>query len=848
MRTNLLPSPKPTVPGCCRMPAAGLLVVLGLLLLGTAGCSRTSYRLRADDDALRLIRQKASDPRWSLDQYHIYPDARSRMASPADPDFPPMPPDDPTANRLMECVDGKHGARVWYRWGTTPFVANPVWEEFVPRDDQGRLRLDRQAAVQAALLNSPEYQFQLEELYLSALDVSFEQFRFDAQFFAGYQAFFKTAGSQHPEGRTSELALETRSPFSDRWEMQKLFAGGGQLVVGLANSLIWEFSGPQRHTGSTILDFSLIQPLLRGGGRARVLERLTVSERQLLANVRQMERFRQGFYTQIVAGLDPGAGPSRRGGLAGRAGLEGFTGVGTAGFGRLGVVGVNRAVRPGTGAGQAGGFLGLLQTRQQLQNQQLNIVALRNSLASLQAKFEAGGRIDFFQVELARQALYNAQSRLLTSQTDFQSQLDRFKIELGLPPDMRLAIDDPLLNRFDLLDPQLVETQRLAESLLQQIRDPQVPWNAVRWDQMRAGAAGLLDAFDRQLAAAGQDLFILQQNLPRRQRILQQLAGQPPVVEGTVDASPYDVTRLNQRVAKVSAQYAGLRQQQLHRRDQLQQLGGPADRAQLVRLLADLTLALNDVLLLQAQTRLDGIVLEPIGISPQEAFRVAGDQRLDWMNARAALVDSWRLIEFNANDLESNLDIVFEGDLRNRGDNPFRLSDDAGRLRAGIAFDAPLSRLAERNLYRQSLIEYAQARRDYYTFVDRVQQSLRDTLRNIDLNQLNFEMRRAAVQLAISQVELARLQLEEPPRPGVEVAGTDNRVQNLVNALSELLNSQNDFLSVWVTHDVLRLSLQFQMGTMQLDPRGLWIDPASPRRLPAGELLPVPAPQPVPAA
>ncbi len=227
---------------------------------------------------------------------------------------------------------------------------------------------------------------------------------------------------------------------------------------------------------------------------------------------------------------------------------------------------------------------------------------------------------------------------------------------------------------------------------------------------------------------------------------------------------------------------------------------------------------------------------------------MAGDQRLDWMNARAALVDSWRLIEFNANDLESNLDIVFEGDLRNRGDNPFRLSDDAGRLRAGIAFDAPLSRLAERNLYRQSLIEYAQARRDYYTFVDRVQQSLRDTLRNIDLNQLNFEMRRAAVQLAISQVELARLQLEEPPRPGVEVAGTDNRVQNLVNALSELLNSQNDFLSVWVTHDVLRLSLQFQMGTMQLDPRGLWIDPASPRRLPAGELLPVPAPQPVPAA
>ena len=44
------------------------------------------------------------------------------------------------------------------------------------------------------------------------------------------------------------------------------------------------------------------------------------------------------------------------------------------------------------------------------------------------------------------------------------------------------------------------------------------------------------------------------------------------------------------------------------------------------------------------------------------------------MNARASLVDSWRLIQFNANDLESDLDLVFDGDIGNVGDNPFRLS------------------------------------------------------------------------------------------------------------------------------------------------------------------------------
>jgi hypothetical protein len=74
-------------------------------------------------------------------------------------------------------------------------------------------------------------------------------------------------------------------------------------------------------------------------------------------------------------------------------------------------------------------------------------------------------------------------------------------------------------------------------------------------------------------------------------------------------------------------------------------------------------------------------------------------------------------------------------------------------------------------------------------------------------------------------------------------------VQNLVNALSELLNSQNDFLSVWVTYEVLRLSLQFQMGTMQLDERGLWIDPSLPRRLPSDRLSPAAEalPKPLPA-
>ena len=135
------------------------------------------------------------------------------------------------------------------------------------------------------------------------------------------------------------------------------------------------------------------------------------------------------------------------------------------------------------------------------------------------------------------------------------------------------------------------------------------------------------------------------------------------------------------------------------------------------------------------------------------------------MNARAALVDSWRLITFNADDLQSDLDFVFSGDIGNVGDNPFDIQANNGRLRVGLEFDAPLTRLAERNVYRQSLIEYQQARRDYYRFRDDVHRDIRNTLRQMQVDQLNFELRRAAVHMAITQVDLARLRLSEPARP-----------------------------------------------------------------------------------
>src|SRR5690606_15381195 len=189
---------------------------------------------------------------------------------------------------------------------------------------------------------------------------------------------------------------------------------------------------------------------------------------------------------------------------------------------------------------------------------------------------------------------------------------------------------------------------------------------------------------------------------------------------------------------------------------------------------------------------------------------------------------AWRLIYFNANDLESDLDLIFSGDIGNVGQNPFDLRGSNGRLRLGLQFDAPLTRLAERNVYRQSLIEYQQARRSHSQFRDSVYFGLRNTLRQIRLNEINLELRRAAVQLAISQVDLTQLRLSEPPMPGETSELSNTTARDLVQSLSDLLNVQNDFLSVWVNYEVQQLGLEFDVGIIEIDSRGMRVDAKPP--------------------
>ncbi len=816
-------------------PLGALLLLVAVLLSVLPGCTRARYRRAADDQVYALIGHGVCDPRWKLEDYSITPKPGSRMYDPDNPDRPPMPPDDPTSHELMECVDGKKGWPHWGRNGYTPYVENPCWLKYLARDANGVVVVDRQTAMQLALLNSREYQRELENLYFSALDVTFQRFRFDVQFFGANSTFFTADGPDRSVlGGSSSSLLEENNSL----RLEKLSATGGEYLTGVANSLVWQFAGPDQYAATTLLDFSLFQPLLRAGGRAVVLENLTQSERALLANIRQMERFRHGFYTQIIAGRNPGIGPVRGG-----PGIE--------------------SLSPSIPGG-IGGILALMETQVRLRNQRANVAGLRGSLDQFEAFYNAG-RIDNFQVDQARQALYNTQSQLMSLQTSYQNSLDSYKITLGLPPELPLQIEDPLLARFDLIDPKTNSAQEAVSDLLAKLRDRQTPITPADCATMMQL---ILEQSRTVFDVVENDMQKLDRLIPSRRAFLQLLSTRKELVDGDVDPSVANAAGFDQRLQLIHEDYVKQRDTLQFTLGEFQKAmdaaqnapegipeeneneSGPAAagksrRKYLLELATRLGRELSEFALTQARCRVEGITLVPVELDSSESLAIARENRLDWMNARAALVDTWRQVEVSANALRGDLSVVFSGDISTLGNNPVQFRSTTGQMRVGLQFDPPLTRLAERNLYREALINYQQARRQYYAYEDRVSQSLRNTLRTIERYQLDFELRRAGIHVAISQVDVMQLRLQKPPKLGDPNIFGATTARDLVQALTGLLSSQNEFLDAWVDYEAQRMNLDFDLGTMRLDAQGNWIDPGpiEPTKTAAGKDQPDELPQ-----
>ncbi len=323
-----------------RKPADRILCLLTMAAsLGGASCSRQHYHNAADREVTGLVSEKSGDPRWAVPTFDVEMDPRSRYYEPYNQDKPPMPPDDAVSHRLMHRVDGKLGYQHWHKYGDRPELENPWWREQLGEYAQlaadGKLKINLDSSVELGRIHSSGYQQNLETIYLSALDVSTERFRFDVQFlqsFSGNDTMFSHLGRDRAPPFGSDI-LSTNTDV----RLSRQFATAGELLVGFANSTVWQFAGPDTHTTLSILNFSFVQPLLRAGGRAVALG--ATDDRRAgpaFEPAGSMQRYRQGFYTDIAVGEGPVPGPQRRGGFFGGTGLTGFSGTGAGGVGGVG--------------------------------------------------------------------------------------------------------------------------------------------------------------------------------------------------------------------------------------------------------------------------------------------------------------------------------------------------------------------------------------------------------------------------------------------------------------------------------------------------------------------------------
>ena len=879
--------------------AARLLPVLALVLVAVR-CTRRFFRERADRDVENLLTEKNVDPRWALENWYIYADERARFVDTENPDHPRKPPDDPAAAALspnpqplrsrfwrggyqegagylefLEHCD-KHNRSVRAQMAGAevspdtpaaklgdptkqPGVVGPAPAETtafqqsvdaVLRTDEQPFLLNLNQALELSLFNSRDFQDRREDLYLTALPVSLQRFQFVTQLFLAAEGtrVFNPVGPVSAGGTipgSSQLGTSARAT--------QLFPTGAALIGRFANQLVADIgSGAGPTVSLSNLTLELTQPLLRGGGWAVTVEPLTQAERNLLYGVRSFARFRELFYVYIAGGGDQFNAPYS------------FAGLNL------------RGVGPSLNS-PSQGFLPTLLSAAAERNERENI---RNLYQFLELFREYQGKGDFSELQVGQveQQLLRGQTSLLTRQQDLQNGLDSFKLQLGVPTRLPLELDEGPVkpvrdslaeftrarDEFNALRTQAEVYRNDPNTILRTAIEKLVFESAYakrakafqaaippRWARWKAFNDARLKDEIRKLA---DELRALQVKQARQEALGEKLSDED---DARLDFLPKDIA-LGQLEQALRAQAAAG-----------QKKAGAAREAEV--LFEDVVNAFIRVmsearderkeLVRQGWPKLPSVVIDGVNFLTDDLDRaqtVAAQQalgnRLELMNTRAQLIDSWRNIAVQANSLLGVLNVGYNYATTStpNANEPFNLGGSRGTHNLVVTGELPIVRRAERNEYRVALIAYQRNRRGLQATEDFILNDLRVDLRNLRVLAENYRIQKRAVEVAYDLVENALDVLQAPPVPDAGAVGQVGRAaaqsqqqaanaasltNQLLNAQTQLLAAQNALYGTWVNYLVARMTLYRDLERLPLDPRGVWIDepglsPPGPQVLP----------------
>jgi len=245
-------------------------------------------------------------------------------------------------------------------------------------------------AIRIATRHSRDYQSQREGFFLTCLNLGLVRRDFGAFVFDGTLSHTAVESRHDPMTNVTALALSGT----------RVLPWGGTVTVSTDASLGTSVAGDATDQSATAGgSVTVAQPLLRGAGHEVAFEALTQSERDAVYAARDFELFRQRFAIDIVQQ-----------------------------------------------------FYGLVSQKRGLANLRKNVDAQDFSRRQSEALFRLGRgtKVDVFRAE---QSWLGARTNLVSSEQAYALALDRFKIVLGLPTDIRFDVDDteiPALTPFEV--------------------------------------------------------------------------------------------------------------------------------------------------------------------------------------------------------------------------------------------------------------------------------------------------------------------------------------------------------------------------------------------------------------
>jgi outer membrane protein TolC len=205
-------------------------------------------------------------------------------------------------------------------------------------------------------------------------------------------------------------------------------------------------------------------------------------------------------------------------------------------------------------------------------------------------------------------------------------------------------------------------------------------------------------------------------------------------------------------------------------------------------------------------------------IEPTVAVGLALDNRLDLKVAQEVVYDAQRAVVVAADDLGAELTLFGSASMGSRRSVGSAAAPDArinpkdGVYSALLTLDLPIERTAERNNYRNSLIDLESTVRSVQNLEDAIKVNVRNELRVLQAARETLQIQARAVEVAERRVRGTRMSLEE----GVA------QMRDVLEAQDSLVSAQNALTAAVINYRVTELELQRDMGMLTVDEQGLW--------------------------